>query len=170
MAISLVTTPGASNANSYCSMAEADAYHETHLYATAWTEEGDDEKKKAALIWATRLLDEQVSWHGFASTSEQALSWPRSAVLDRTGRAYIALDVIPTWLKNATAELARQLLIADRTKERSFGLKSVTADTVSVEFDKMDQKPFLPPSVSSMVNIYGDVQGPGKMTVPLVRV
>ena len=32
----LVTTPGSPTANSYCTVAEADAYHETRLHSSAW--------------------------------------------------------------------------------------------------------------------------------------
>ncbi len=54
----VIITPGASNANSYCSRADGDAYHEAHLYASAWTGATADQKD-AALFWATRLLDEK---------------------------------------------------------------------------------------------------------------
>lgn len=169
MALTIIATPSASNANSYCTLAEAEAFHETNLYATAWTDATDDEKT-AALIWATRILDEQVQWYGYQSTVAQSLAWPRSAVQERSGMAYIVPTIVPAFLKNATAELAKHLLTGDRTKERGFGIKSVVADTVSVEFDKHDVKPFLPPSVISMVSMFGDISGPGRISVPLVRV
>src|SRR5688500_3618315 len=101
MALTLIATPGAANANSYCTIAEANAYHEAHLYAEAWTE-GDDEKRIPALIWATRLLDEQMQWRGYPSTLEQALRWPRSWVPDRDGQVFIDNAIVPTFLKHAT--------------------------------------------------------------------
>ncbi len=165
----VIITPGASNANSYCSRADGDAYHEAHLYASAWTGATADQKD-AALIWATRLLDEQVEWSGYAASNEQALRWPRYEVLDRDGRFYFPHDAIPTFLTYATAELARHLLAGDRTQERSIGIQSVTADTVSVEFDKHDIKPIVPPSVFSLVRAYGEVIGPHGGTVKLERV
>lgn len=169
MALTVIVTPGASDANSYCSRAEADTYHEAHLYGSAWSSATDPNKDKA-LVWATRLLDEQIDWSGYAHSNEQALRWPRDGVLDRDGRLYLAETTIPTFLKNATAELARHLLVGDRTQERSFGIQEVTADTVSVTFDKHDEKPFLPPSVASLIGPYGMVQGHSGGVAKLVRV
>ena len=165
----LVITPGAANANSYCSLVEAEAYHETHLYATPWTD-ADEDSQIAALIWATRLLDEQVDWKGYVTSLTQSLRWPRSMVIARDRQQYFDNASIPTFLKNATAELARHLLAGDRTKERSIGITSVVADTVEVVFDKHDVKPILPPSVVSLVQAYGLVIGPGSGTARLVRV
>ena len=59
MAIVLDATVGGSSANSYCTRAEGDTYHEAHLYATAWTG-ATSGNKDAALVWATRMLDEQI--------------------------------------------------------------------------------------------------------------
>ena len=168
LALTLVATPAASNANSYCLRSEADAYHQTHLYNAVWLA-ADDWKKEAALIWATRLLDEQVDWRGYVTTVPQSLRWPRSMVIDRDRQQYFDNTTIPIFLKNATAELARHLLIGDRTQERSYGLASVKADTVDVVFDKHDVKPILPPSVRSIVEPYGMVNGPGSGIAKLVR-
>lgn len=164
----LIATAGAETANSYCTVAEAEAYHDTHLYATAWTA-ADEDQQIAALIWATRLLDEQVDWFGYVESLTQALRWPRAGVLDREGRQYVSSTTIPTFLKRATAELARHLLAGDRTQERSIGIQSVVADAVQVTFDNHDVKPILPPSVRSMVQSYGEVSGPGSGTAKVVR-
>ena len=165
----LVATAGAVNANSYSTLAEADLYHEQHLYATTWTE-ADDDNKIIALIWATRVLDEEVDWSGTKSTNEQSLRWPRYDVYDRDGYALLN-TTIPQFLKNATAELARHLLLKDRFQvmdENVAGLKSVTAGPVSVEFDTMDRIDLLPPSVLSMIKEFAK-SGTGGMTIPLVR-
>ena len=161
------TTVGGASANSYCTRAEADSYHDQHLYGDTW-KSAEAYKKDMALIWATRLLDEQVEWKGERSTRDQALRWPRWYVYDRDGYA-LATDAIPTFLKNATAELARYLLTEDRTAERSYGIKSVQADVVSVEFNPADQKPILPQSVRTMVEAYGTVTGPGSGYAKLLR-
>lgn len=167
--MTLVATPGAATANSYCIRQEGDAYHQVHLYNTPWTQ-ADDWKKEAALIMATRILDEQVAWNGQLASTTQALRWPRSGVLDRDGLTYCESATIPTFLKHATAELARHLLIEDRTKDRGFGIASVTADTVEVVFDKLDQKPVLPASVAAILAPYGQITTPGRGVVKVVRV
>lgn len=168
LAMTVVATASATNANSYCTRAEADEYHKVHLYNSAWIG-ADDWKREAALIWATRLLDEQVDWKGYPTTNTQALRWPRSWVEDRDGQIWIDNASIPAWLKHATAELARHLLASDRTAERSIGIQSVTTDTVEVVFDKHDVPPVLPPSVRAIVEPYGTVNGPGSGTAKLVR-
>ena len=65
MAITIVVETGAglSNSNSYVTVAEADTYNENHYYGSAWAALSDENKKRA-IIFATRLLDEQVDWNG----------------------------------------------------------------------------------------------------------
>lgn len=166
----LIATPMASDANSYCTVAEADLYHAAHLYAAVW-EDADASQKTVALIWATRLLDEQVDWVGTKATEAQALRWPRTDVEDRDGYL-LASTVIPNWLKNATAELARQLLAKDRLAVRDDamgGIKSVSAGSVSVEFDAQDRIQVFPESVQSLIDWYS-LGTQGGYEVPLVRV
>ena len=165
----LIATPGGLTSNTYSTMVEANTYHDGHPYGAAWSD-GDDDLKVQCLVHATRLLDDLVDWSGYITNLMQALRWPRSGVLDRDGYNYFDPAVIPTFLKRATAEFARYLLIEDRTEERGYGISSITADTVSVDFDKHDVKPVMPPSVTAMIARYGTAQGPGSMMVPLVRV
>lgn len=164
----LDATPGGPASNSYATVAEADAYHATHLYASAWTA-ASTSNKEAALIWATRLLDEQVDWAGGQASTTQALRWPRLGVYDYDGNEFPS-NAIPAWLQHATAELARMLLGEDRTAERVIGLSSVRAGEVSVDFDRHDVKPILPPAVRSLIQRYGRLIGPGTGTASLVRV
>lgn len=168
LAMTLVATAGAVTANSYATRAEADVYHQTHLYNATWLA-ADDWQREAALIWATRLLDHQLEWEGEKVSGMQALRWPRAGVTDRDGWA-IDSATIPVFLKHATAELARYLILEDRTSERSYGISSVTADVVTVNFDKLDAKPVLPESVLSLVRPYGSVSGTSSSgAVKLVR-
>lgn len=163
----LDATAAAAASNAYATAAEGDAYHVNHLYASAWTG-ASTASKEAALIWATRLLDEQVDWQGSASTLTQALRWPRFGVYNYDV-VFFDSTTIPTWLKHATAELARWLLTEDRTAERIIGIKAVKADVVAVDFDKYDVKPILPPPVRSLVERYGRVRGVSAGTVSLER-
>ena len=165
----LVATAGATNANSYCTLAEANTYHESRLYTTSWTD-AEDDNKVIALIWATRMLDEICDWVGEKSTGEQALRWPRWDAWDKDGYNLDA-NTIPTFLKNATAELAFQLILKDRlqTMDDSIGgLKSVTAGSVSVDFDKMDRIQALPQSVLNLIKGFTN-NATGGWQIPLVR-
>ena len=46
MALTLIKEDGTgrADANSYASVADGNAYHDGHLYASAWTGAGDDQK------------------------------------------------------------------------------------------------------------------------------
>ena len=166
----IVATAGATNANSYCTLAEANTYHESHLYASAWTD-AEDDNKIIALIWATRTLDEMCEWVGEKVTQEQALRFPRYNVYDQDGFIQVH-TAIPQWLKNATAEFARQLISKDRLQameDAIAGLKSVTAGPVSVTFDSMDRITVFPQSVQQIIAPY-ITNSTGGFQVPLVRV
>jgi hypothetical protein len=67
---------GLPTANAYLSVAEADDILSTNIYATAWAAL-DDTTKASILMWATRLLDERVKWHGRKYHATAGLAWPR---------------------------------------------------------------------------------------------
>ncbi|HQI77250.1 MAG TPA: hypothetical protein PK384_12110, partial [Candidatus Latescibacteria bacterium] len=125
MALTLVKEDGTglSNANSYASVAEGDAYFEGHLYATAWTGASAG-SKAAALVMATRLVDSQYQFNGVRANEGQALQWPRAECRDpdRASAEWgsrsaecVPEDEVPASVVQATCEMARELLIADRT-------------------------------------------------------
>jgi hypothetical protein len=131
----LVATAGATNANSYITVADADTYHDAHLYASTWTA-ATTANKTIGLIWATRLIDAAYEFVGEIASDTQALRWPRAATYDRDGRL-LANDAIPAELENATAELARHLLAADRTAPASAtdaAVKRAKVGGLEVEF------------------------------------
>jgi len=134
--VALDTTPGGASADSYASLAEADTYHTNHLYASVW-DAASDPQKESGLIMAARLLDAMPrAWTGNAVNSTQALGWPRSGMLTRNGFE-ILQTVIPSPLKNAQSELARQLLAADLTETNAVaaqGIKSLKAGPVALAF------------------------------------
>lgn len=128
-------TVGGANADTYATVAEADAYHAARLHATSWSG-ATTPTKEAALKEACRLLDAAFPWTGAAVASTQALCWPRSGMSDRNGFA-IATTVIPKALKDAQAEFARQLIDADRAADNDAekqGLTSVKAGPVALTF------------------------------------
>lgn len=156
MATMIVETGSASaTANSYCSVANADTYHEMRLHATDWTEATDSDKEKA-LMWATRLLDEQVQWNGYKYTTTQALAWPRSSVSTIDGDDFLYTE-IPDFLKNATAEFARCLIVEDRTADpvtKGFKQIIVGDGEVDITIDKHDRAKTIPPSVWTIIRPY----------------
>lgn len=106
MTLVIVATPGASNANSYLTVADADTIAGTMLSTKAWGTATTTNKTKA-LVAATRYLD-QLDWVGTKAATTQALLWPRS---DATcGEKSYSSTVIPEEVKYATFDLADALL------------------------------------------------------------
>lgn len=171
MAITLDTTVGGASANAYCSQAEANAYHLTHPYVSVWVESGSDQKDRA-IATATQLLDQHIAWNGYAVNDIQSLQWPRSGCLSRSGYL-IQNTIVPPDVKRATAELARQLLAADRTADNdieSQGITSLSAGSVSLAFDQAKVKAkVIPDAVASMIDYLGRVKARATTCVALGR-
>lgn len=144
--MTLLATPGASNANTYAVLATADAYHESRPTGAAWAAvAGGDDTKEAALLAATELLD-TIKWAGSkgATTSNaltQALAFPRqwvptleadadpefvSEYFIDTSIVFYDSTTIPLPLVRATCELA--LIIA-----QAGGVDVFAADTKRVK-------------------------------------
>jgi predicted NBD/HSP70 family sugar kinase len=159
--MALIDTPGAADANTYSSVADADAYHAAHLYPETW-DDADTDDRERALQMATRLLDQWFEWNGAAVGSVQALLWPRVGVVGPNGYAEPS-DAIPARVRDATAELARQLLTTDRTADsdvESQGIKKVKAGSVEVEFSGAGGAKPIPDAVLGfLVPWYGRVKG-----------
>lgn len=152
MALTLVSTPGAANANSYEEVTDADAYFEARVALDPAWDEADS--KEALLVMATRVIDAAFrgqrtlvpgkdsyyrigrKWLGATASSTQRLAWPRIGLYHDNGAA-IAADEIPWELKEAVAEMAGQLGGTDRTLDNDVavqGITSVKAGSVAVTF------------------------------------
>lgn len=121
--------------NSYVTIAEADALLDDRPYATAWTASANtDDAKTRSLITATRILDEQFSWRGVASSQAQPLGWPRTGVYDRIGASVTG---VPDEIKLATALMALALTVSNRidSAQQSGGeISSVSIGDISVDY------------------------------------
>lgn len=133
----IVATPGASDANSYATLAEASGYCAHNLYSADW-DAATDPQRESALIMATRLIDsDKWPWLGSAASDSQSLGWPRVGMISPNGFP-IPNNVIPQRLKDATAEFARQLFGSDRQQDNDpvrLGLHTVRAGQVSLGFN-----------------------------------
>jgi len=114
MAIDLIATAGAADANSYVTLETASYYFGSRLHSDDWDGAGDDEERKAALITATGILDSHCEWRSYRMTDTQALGWPRASI-DVDG-VLTPNDAIPGGIVKVTCELALTLLERDRTK------------------------------------------------------
>jgi len=98
-------TLGGASANSYVTLADADAYFETTPDSATWINKTNDQKNRA-LISATRWID-ALSFYGDRCSTTQALKWPRE---DYTVDGIdLACTLIPVGIEIATYELARAL-------------------------------------------------------------
>jgi len=156
MATMVVETGSASStANSYCSIVDSDTYHEMRLHNSTWTSLSSDTQKEMSLMWATRILDEEMEWYGIKYSEGQALRWPRSGVVDPDGYS-IGSEEIPTFLIDATAELAMHLVSSDRSEDPgTIGFSEIQAGSVKLKIDKRWQSGILPRSVWNIVRRYG---------------
>lgn len=107
MAVTLVVEDGTgiATANSYLTVAEADAILCVNpvMYATwtALTAQQMDEY----LVWASDYIDCYVQWFGTKTVPDSGLRWPRTGVCDCDG-IEIGPNEIPDKLKTAVAQLA----------------------------------------------------------------
>ena len=185
---------GKSNANSYADVTDGDAYFEGHLYATAWTGATSD-SKAAALVMATRLVDSQFQFNGFRANETQALQWPRercpdpdrnlgmSTPLSPVLTNYVPSDEVPCQVVSAVCELARELLIVDRTaappgegilsEHTSEYSRDATGVASSISSSKMyskgDTRPIISPVAQAMLAKYGALVSGRSGAVTLVR-
>jgi len=134
--VALDATVGGANANSYQTVAGADTYYTEHLYASGWNV-ATSAQKAAALIAATRGLDGMpAAWNGNASTSVQALGFPRTGLLTRNGFP-LSSTIVPNELKNATSEYAGILLRSDPSaagEAIAMGLTSIKIEGLTLGF------------------------------------
>ena len=106
MAVVVENGTGLANADSYVSVAEADAYA-TAYGNTTWAGATAPEKE-AALRRATRYVDGRYAgrWPGYKLNGRtQALAWPRKSVLDSYGGT-VASNEVPREIVSATIEVA----------------------------------------------------------------
>ena len=173
---------GLAGANAYASAADGDAYHAGHFYATVWTA-ATTANKEIALVMSTRLIDASYHFNGFKRGSVQALQWPREGAIDPDRRdirlsvlenklgPYFEGDKIPKLLIDATCEMARELLIADRTlAPNGEGLQNIAlVGTLSFTFDKNGTPPVISHLAQSMLSKLGSLVVPGSGTAKLMR-
>lgn len=156
MAIELIATVGAENANSYVTIEEADEIIQLNMFLSVYWDVAELNSQKSVLVLASRILDEQIHWFGLPTEEEQALAWPRTVTWTRNGDS-IEEDVIPRFLKIATSELGCHLLQKNRmTDPLTMGYKSMKVDTLQLEIDKTYNQSVLPDSIWQIVKYYGD--------------
>lgn len=157
--MALITTPGAVDADSYATEAEANTYNTDRRTpsSTLWLG-ATTAQREAALRAAAILLDRIFDWTGAAVDSVQARAWPRSSMLTSNGFPIptSGASSIPIQLKEAQAEFAIQLFASDRMGDNDAqkqGITSVKAGSVAVTFSEF--KPSDPAELDAQLRLMG---------------
>lgn len=175
----LDATPGGPLSNAYTTVSQATAFLTMRLDTDAWTEAAVPDQE-AALMWATRLIDEQVQWYGIPTYPDQALALPQAGLVDQWGRV-IASDVIPLAVQQATALYALGLLEATAAtagvaagtadlviKSKTIGDTRIEYQSIAAPSARAPVSPYaIPSEVRALLRPYGAVPGMG--SVPVVR-
>lgn len=151
----IVTTPGSASANSYITVAEANAYFESRLpLDPPW--DATESIVIPRILTAARMLTSVFAgskrlvtpkngdpyyligfkWTGLPADAIQVMDWPRIGMYDRLGRE-LSSSIIPSELKQAQSELAGQLSLNDRTLDNDIltqGIQEIGAGPVKIKF------------------------------------
>jgi len=173
---------GMANANAYADVADGDAYHAGHLYATAWTGATADQKS-TALVMASRLIDTEYQFNGLRSVDSQSLQWPRVNCLDPDKAPipiltslllvdpFVPFSIVPKQVVLAACDMARELLITDRTAAPvGEGLKYYNQSGTQTGYDKTDRRPVISPVAQALLDKFGSLINGKSGAVRLVRV
>lgn len=148
MAVTLISTPGAADANTFASLAYFKTYIPTRLPQVAWAvaaltagSAGDDTLSNT-LIAAARELRSCFRWNGIIAVSGQALPFPRVGLLTRNGEALPSSGAgsLAPDLLDAQCEWALQLGSGDRLGDNDAlakGVSHVKAGNVEVAFQSI---------------------------------
>ncbi|MFN7138791.1 MAG: DnaT-like ssDNA-binding protein [Limisphaerales bacterium] len=160
---------GKPDANTYADAVDGDTYFAGHLYAAAW-EAATLERKNAALVMATRLIDSLYQFRGIKRREQQSLQWPRMQSPDPDNGGFLPHDAVPKGVFEATCEMARELLILDRTAAPpGEGLKYENLGPNQLGFSKDDVRPIISHVAQAMLAKYGVSVKKKSGSVPLVR-
>jgi flagellar biosynthesis regulator FlaF len=159
--MTIISTIGASNSNSYATVAEVSAYildHSTAADVAALWAAASNDQKEAALIKATQLMDRHIKWAGDIGSSDQALAWPRAYAIDRFERC-IANNVIPAFVKEFQIETTLWILQqSSEIPEVGNGeFDSIRVGTLEVNFNEKGapRRLLLPETVTSALSPMG---------------
>ena len=121
---------------------------------------------------ATRLIDGEYQFNGFKGSDAQALQWPRERCPDPDrsgvgivagmlsgfgGDSWVPSDAVPARVMQATCELARELIVADRTAAPpGEGVTLIrAADQSETIYNKRDKRPVISMIAQTLLCKYG---------------
>lgn len=174
---SIDTTVKGPTANAYCDQTFATDYLTTAvLNSDVWSASTTTSAMKdAALMMATRFLDELLVWKGYDTTVTQALAWPRAFVRKLNAYGWYDQNSIPDIIMQATAELALALLQKNRVVEPDLigqGFKSGGIAGMSIVVDHNEVLSLIPTSVMAKLQFVSTPRGIGighSGSIPMIR-
>jgi len=143
---------GLANAESYISVADADARHAA-LGNTAWaslsTAAKEQALRKAAAYMTQRF---RQRWKGTRLLRAQALDWPRYGVcLDSYP---VDTDVVPTDIANACADLALKASTETLNADLERGIVREKVGPLETEYDPYSSQAKRYPAIDGMLSPY----------------
>lgn len=169
MAITVEDGTGLSTADSYATVAEADAYFDIIPgFSETWSDLSATTKENWLKL-STRVLDARTNWEGTKYVEDSALRWPRSGVVDRDGIS-VATTVVPTPVKHAVFELVRILEAEDITSGQDIErLKFLKVDVLELEYQEGDSQSRIPDYIDYVLAGLGNFLSGGRMTFNRIR-
>jgi len=151
MALIVETGSGLSTAESFCSVADANA-RQTAFGNAAWT--GTEADKEAALRRATAFMEQRYRdrWKGTRLFRAQALSWPRyGAIVDDFD---VDSTVVPAEVKNACADLAVKALAEDLNPDLTRAVIREKVGPLETEYSEYSPQAKRPVSIDQALASY----------------
>ena len=143
-------TVGGVSTNSFLSFERMEEIIHQRPFHDDWDKINDDDKKKAAMVWATLILSHR-KWDGLIASDTQALPFPRSGLYDFNGREY-ASDSYPNWLEVATSELAFTAGTKDLLSDPdTIGFKSLKLGSLALTIDTEYKKEIIPDYINDAI-------------------
>lgn len=192
---------GKVDANAYADADEGDVYHDGHLYAAAWDVATVEQKVKALVMATRLIdaeyqfggvrarIEQALQWprsdcrdpdggtasFGAANAARVAARGIVPGVGDTirllTAEWTIPGNIVPKAVVEATCEMARELLIVDRTGAPvGEGLKYYNAGTTQTGYDPSDRRPVISAVAQALLAKYGALIKAKSGAVPLIRV
>jgi hypothetical protein len=155
MSLTVEDGSGLANAESYASVAEADAWHLARGNDIWFDSDFDNTEKEQALRRATDFMEQYygLRYAGYRKTDTQALAWPRYEVprADTNG-GYWSSDAVPQPVKNACMELAVKAAQGDLAPDLGRVEKRTKVGEIEVEYADDGRQSTVYRSINMMLN------------------
>lgn len=137
MGLVVETGAGLPDAESFCSVESANAYHANRGNA-AWAALASDTVREQMLRKASDYMEQlyRPRWAGMKKITSQALSWPRYYVpiKDAVMTQYYDANSVPAQVANACAELALRAISGELAPDISRLKRRVKVDVIETEY------------------------------------